>query len=396
MPKKILVITPRFPLPDTGACEKDRFEGMKQLKRLGFDVRVISKVLPFQDRDAIRRFSIDAGIPVETLPYENKIGFGKIFNPFYWDGAAYEYSLKTAKQAVKIALDEWKPDLVWFEYTYLWPLYDLARKRKIPIITRSINFEPSHFLQEDGASLINLIKFLPKLASELITIYKSDLIFSITPNEEKTYKRFGARNVINLPLRGLPSCLRAEREIKDRGQLNVFFMGSTYNVHHNRTALGVILKKIAPKALKNFPGIFKFHILGNKAPDEFKKFFGQNAVYPGYVNNEAFDEFLADMDIAVVPSLFGAGMQQKIFEPLCRGIPTIASKRGLAGYPFKNRQHLLAADNIDEFTDLLFELKDARLRKLLSQNSAALSNELFSREILDSVILKAVNRLWRG
>ncbi len=393
MPKKILIVTPRFPLPDTGACEKDRFEGMKQLKRLGFDVRVISKALPFQDRDMINRFSVDAGIPVQILPYENKIGLGKIFNPFYWDGAAYEYSHKSAKKAVKTALDEWKPDLVWFEYTYLWPLYGLVRKRKIPIITRSINFEPYHFLQEDGASLVNLIKFLPKLAGEIITIHKSDLIFSITPKEEKTYRRFGARNVINLPLRGLPLCLKAEREIKDRRQLNVFFMGSTYNVHHNLAALEVILKKIAPEALKKFPDIFKFHISGSKAPDELKKFFGPNIVYLGYINQEALDKFLNDMDIAIVPSLYGAGMQQKIFEPMCRGIPTIASGRGLAGYPFRNRQHLLASDDIDEFADLLFELKDARLRKLLSENSAALSNKLFSREALDSVILTAVDRI---
>ena len=392
MSKKILIISPRFPLPDTGACEKDRLEGIKQLKRLGFDVQVVAKVFLFQDRGTIERFSADFGIPIKLLGYENKFSIKRLLNPFYWDGAAYEYSHQSTKKAVEAVLDEWRPDLVWFEYTYLWPLYGMVRKRGIPIITRSMNFEPSHFLQEDGVSLSSLLKFLPKLASELITIFKSNHIFSITPKEEKVYKSLVAGNVSNLPLRGLARCLKLEREIKDKEQLSVFFMGSTYNVHHNRAALEVILKHIAPLVEKKLPGKFKFFILGNKAPLEFDKFFSPSVVYSGYVSNEEFDGFLSDMDIAIVPSLFGAGMQQKIFEPLCRGIPTIASLRGLTGYPFEDSKHLLVAKKLDEFPDLLLDLRDINLRRHLSQNSVALSQQLFSYEAIDSAVLRALNQ----
>jgi hypothetical protein len=391
MPKKILIITPRFPLPDSGACEKDRFEGIKQFKRLGFDVRVISKVFSFQDKKIIEKFSADFGIPVKLLEYENKFGLLKFLNPLYWDGAAYEYSGKSTKEAVKIVLDQWRPDLVWFDYTYLWPLYGLVRRKKIPIITRSINFEPDHFLQEDGYSLLNLMKFLPKLAGEIITIHKSDFLFSITPKEEKIYCRFGAKNEAILPLRGLPLCLKFPPAIRNKEILNVFFMGSTYNVHHNRAALEIILKKIAPEVNKKTPGKFKFYISGSKVPEDLIRFFGQNIIYTGYKNQEAFDKFLADMDISIVPSLFGAGMQQKVFEPLCRGIPTVASLRGLAGYPFEHRKHLLVAKTLDEFPDLLLELGNADLRRNLSENSIALSKELFSSQTLDFAILKSID-----
>ncbi|MEK7598904.1 MAG: glycosyltransferase [Patescibacteria group bacterium] len=395
MPKKILIITPRFPLPDTGACEKDRFEGIKQFKRLGFDVRVVSKVFSFQDKKDIEKFSADFGIPVKLLEYENKFSLRKFFNPFYWDGAAHEYSGKSTQEAVEAILDEWHPDLVWFDYTYLWPLYGLAGRRKIPIITRSINFEPDHFLQEDGYSLLNLIKFLPKLASEIITIYKSDFLFAITPNEEKIYRRLGAKNIKTLPLRGLSLCFNSIHGVNNKDILNVFFMGSTYNVHHNRAALEFILKKIAPEARKKYPLKFKFYILGSKVPEDLTKFFGEDIIYVGHKNHEALDEFLAGMDIAIVPSLFGAGMQQKIFEPLCRGIPAVASLRGLAGYPFEHRKHLLAAETLGEFPDLLSELRDAGLRRSLSENSVALSKKLFSSQASDSGILKALNQVWR-
>ena len=130
-------------------------------------------------------------------------------------------------------------------------------------------------------------------------------------------------------------------------------------------------------------------------PEDLTKFFGEDIIYVGHKNHEALDEFLAGMDIAIVPSLFGAGMQQKIFEPLCRGIPAVASLRGLAGYPFEHRKHLLAAETLGEFPDLLSELRDAGLRRSLSENSVALSKKLFSSQASDSGILKALNQVWR-
>ena len=395
MTKKVLIITPRFPLPDIGADEKDRFEGIKQLRRLGFDVRVIAKVFSFQDKEAINRFSVGSGIPVTLLEYENKFSIKKLLNPFYWDGAAYEYSRKSTKKTVEVILDEWHPDLLWVDYTYLWPLYGLARKRNIPIITRSINFEPSHFLQEDGRSVVNFVKFLPKLASELMAIKKSNFIFSITPNEERTYKRLGAKNVAVLPLRGLSVCLDKRSFVHERETLKVIFMGSTYNVRHNRAAIEAILKDIAPSVREKCPGQLKFYVSGSKIPEDFKRFFGEDVIYAGRKDQREFDDFLADMDIAVVPSLFGAGMQQKIFEPLCRGIPAVVSSRGLVGYPFRHREHALIANGLEEFPDLLLELRDRDLRRKLSENSVSLSKKLFSREKMDDAVLEAVNKISR-
>ena len=389
--KRILVITARFPLPALGACEQDRFEGIKALKRLGFEVSVIAKVFSFQPKEEIERFSREFGIPVKTLPYENKFSLKRILSPLYWDGAAYEYSHASVKDAVESEIKHFQPDLIWVDYTYLWPLYSIFKKRKIPVITRSINFEPAHFLQEDGYSPLNLIKFLSKLAGELITIKNSGFLFAITPNEEKIYRKLGAKSISILPLRGLPEFLDKRVLLRDRKVLNVIFMGSTYTVSHNRAALKAILEDIAPAALEKCGGCFKFYISGRKVPAEFEKFFGGNIVYAWHKDRKEFDEFLKDMDIAIVPSLYGAGMQQKIFEPLCRGIPTAASLRGLAGYPFLHRKHLLAAKNIAEFADLLLELRDLKLRKTLSENSVELARKLFSREVVDKTVVNAVN-----
>lgn len=393
MSKKILVITPRFPLPNIGADEKDRLGGIKQLKKLGFDVRVIAKVFRFQDKGIIEKFSADFGIPIKLLEYQNTFSAKKFLNPLYWDGAAFEYADKSTKNAVDEAIKSFKPDLAWVDYTYLWPVHYILRKNKIPIITRSINFEPSHFLQEDGYSPFNLVKFLPKLAGEMMTIYKSSLIFSITPKEEKIYRHLGARNVVNLPLRGLPACFKKRSVLRDKEILKVIFMGSTYNVHHNRVALESVLKDIAPAVHKKYPGKFSFYISGRKIPSELERFFNDKTSRIGNKNQEEFDDFLSDIDAAVVPSLCGAGMQQKIFEPLCRGIPLVVSPRGIAGYPFMNNEHLLFANTPEEFVDRLGDLLDFSLRKKLAENAYNEARRIFSQENLDNLILTALKDL---
>lgn len=398
MAKKILVITPRFPLPDTGACEQDRLEGLKQLKRLGFEVRVLAKVFQFQDREAIRRFSQESGIPIELVGYERekKRAFGealgfyarRFFFPFYWDGAAYEYSHSETRQAVEREIRAHRPDAVWFDYTYLWPLYSIAKKAGIPIITRSINFEPLHFLQEDGRSFVNIAKSLSKFLSEWLTILKSDWMFAITPQEEKIYRRMGARRISTLPLRSLPRFLRSEHKSPDRPLLNVFFAGSTYTVSHNRKAVEFIIRDIVPAIEKKAPDVFAFHITGGKLPSDIAAKMPKSVEYHGFV--EDWETFLSSMDIALVPSFLGAGMQQKIFEPLSRGIPTIASARGLAGYPFKRGIHVVAADTSCDFIGGLLALRNAKTRQEVSRGASRLSEKLFSKHMLDSIILHAL------
>ena len=387
--KRILVITARFPLPALGACEQDRFEGVKQLKRLGFEIAVVAKIFSFQPKEEIEKFSREFGIPVKTLPYENKFSLRKILNPLYWDGAAYEYSHKSMKDAVESEVERFRPDLIWVDYTYLWPLYSIFKKREIPIIVRSINFEPSHFLQEDGYSFLNLVKFLSKFAGEMITVKKNDFLFAITPKEERLYRGLGAKNAATLPLRGLAGRLKGGRQIKDAEVLNVFFAGSTYSVSHNRKALELIVKKVAPLAERKKPGKFTFHITGRKFPNELKSYLSEKVIYRGLIND--WNSFTDEMDIAIVPSLYGAGMQQKIFEPLCLGIPTVASSRGLAGYPFVNGEHLLLAETPEDFVGSLLMLEDVGLRQKLSKNAYELASQVFSRGASDQIITKAIN-----
>lgn len=389
MQKKILIITPKFPIPTTGACEQERIAGFLQLKHLGFEIRIIAKYFDWQSKDAIERWSRENNIKVDLIEYSKSKSFtqkiAKLLNPINWDGAAFEYKMQDTQNRVQEVIQDFQPSLAWFDYTYLWPLYHLFKDKKIPIITRSINFEPIHFLEEDGMSLINLFKFLPKLFSELKIIKQSNYIFAITPKEEKLYRKLGAKNISTLPLRSLPSLLKQKREINDKDILHLFFMGASYNVHHNLKAAELVIKYIAPDLDRRSSGKFFVHILGKKLPEDLSALCRGNIKEEGFVEN--LGEFLRDkVDIAVIPSLMGAGMQQKIFEPLVYGIPSVVSERGIAGYPYKNGEHALFANTKEEFVDQIIKLRDFELRKKLSKNSLSLSLILFSKEKIDNIL----------
>lgn len=66
---KILVVTPRFPYPEAGACEQDRAEGIRQLQRLGFKVRVIEKFFDWQSVEEIKKYWANQGVEIVSVPY---------------------------------------------------------------------------------------------------------------------------------------------------------------------------------------------------------------------------------------------------------------------------------------------------------------------------------------
>lgn len=399
---------PSFPVPEIGAEQIDRAAGIRQLRHLGCEVSVVAKVTSHADRELIEQTAREWGIRLTLVPYKysNKTltfkeklhkFFGKFRNPLYFDGAAYEYAEPEMRAAVEQELRMFNPDVVWFDYTYLWPLYACVRRAKVPIVTQSNNFEPVHFLDEDGWTVINFLKFIPKFIGEWLAVRWSDVVFAVTPKEAATYRRLGARWVQTLPTRGLPKYVAMKRHvIRDHAPLHVFFMGASYKVEHNLAAARHVLQEIAPATEQCAPGTFVFHIFGGKLPKELEQYCdGLHVIYEGYVESGRFDEVIASMDIALVPSLMGAGMQQKVFEPIARGIPTITSPRAIAGYAFVDGREYVGAHTTAEFVQALLELRDLRRRQSLASVASRKAAELFSQTEFDEIVVEGFKKVLR-
>jgi len=390
--RRILIVTPNFPWPQTGADQQDRGEGLRQLLRLGHELEVITKIDSGKET-IVDQVAKELNIKIRSVTYKRSKSLQRLIKPAYWDGAAYEYADQEIVQALESSLESFKPDLVWFEYTYLWPLYKYVTDRKIPIITRSINFEPTHFLDETGNNIVNRLRVLPKYKSERETVSGSDLIFAITPNEADIYAKMGAKNVVVLPLRALGRILSEPAVgVKDKSKLDIYFSsGSTYNVEHNLAALKFVLVELAPVLNKNMQERFVLHITGKHMSNDFVRRCTGNIVYHGFV--EDYSKFMADMDIAIAPSLFGAGMQQKVFEPIVRGLPTVAHKRAISGYDLESGKHYLSGTTAQDFAKALMQLADINLRRSISEAGRNKSQELFNQNKLDSIVVSSINEV---
>ncbi len=241
------------------------------------------------------------------------------------------------------------------------------------MIVRSLNYEPQHNLDERGATFGNYVRYFGKYLSERASLAGADAFAAITPADRGQYVRLGRADCSVLPLRALPSLIRPPRQPRDTGTLEVFFFGSNYAVSHNRAALRFILERVVPEIRRRAPGAFRFHLLGGKVPPDLASIASDDVRIHGFVDD--LDAALDGMDAAFIPSLHGGGMQQKIFEPLCRAFPCVTSSRGLAGYPVRDGEHALLADTEEACVSALLRLRDASVREKLSAGAHALAVE---------------------
>lgn len=393
--KRILVLTPWVPYPVTGACQQDRFYGLKQMQSLGYDIQVIAKIHSWQDRvEAASAFEKE-NIPLTLVPYvanSTELFIKRLprilLSPALLDGAALEYTDPVYEAAVLDAVQRWKPQLIWVEYTPLWPVLRLLKPYGIPMVMKSSLNEPYNCRDENGWSFASIIKSIPKYPGETIAARESDVIFGITPVEEEWYRSRGAKDARTLPLRGLSRCLTRKTHV-EKDVLDVVFLSSNYNMGHNRDALQYLLEQIIPRVRERAPGKFRFHLTGKKFPERYKDFLADDVRLAGFVPD--IGEFLATMDIALCPWISGHGMQQKVFEPLCRSLPLITTKT--AGYPFEPGKEVLLADTPDEYVDHLLLLRDVERRQAQADAAYDRAERLFSEKVVTGIVKQTVEQL---
>jgi glycosyltransferase involved in cell wall biosynthesis len=376
---RILVVNPALVrLNNLGACEQDRMYNVVDLARLGHEVHLLTGFMAYQQRAEVEQYYRQRGIEATVVPIAKPtLTWQRFTRPAYLDGAAWEYARPDFLRAVRQVLDSWKPALVWCHATYNWGAAMVAYQQDIPAVVRSVNYEPEQLLHETGHSVANRIRYFAKVRSEQSVLHYAAVTVAITPDEQRLYQQMNLHACVKLlPLRALPHLLHAGRAPRQQNPLRVFFMAASYNVSHNAAGLRFVVEELVPRIRVAAPGVFEFHIMGSKAPQAVLDKAAFDLIFDGYVPD--IGAHLETMDIAIAPSLSGAGMQQKVFEPLCRAFPTITHLRALAGYPFEDGVHLLTAEDAEGYTQQILRLRDPALRAQLSARAAEQTAKLFS------------------
>ena len=204
--------------------------------------------------------------------------------------------------------------------------------------------------------------------------------------------RLGSKRALNLPLGGLLQILANDHILtKKHSVLNIYYSPSNFNVHHNLRALDFVLDEIVPELDKLMQNRYKVFITGSKMPSDRRDKCVGAVMATGYI--EKYDEFLSDMDVALAPSLSGAGMQQKVFEPIARGIATVTHPRAIAGYPFISGTDCLFAESGTDYAQAIAKLADLNYRKRIAKAGSSLARTLFSGEVSDRFLRDTLDSL---
>jgi len=325
------------------------------------------------------------------VEFEEKIGFTQgiqRFNDhhylksliFYMDPSIAFFSNSRLKQITKMVLLEFDWDVTWWETQF----YDSLILDSVHSVVRSVNYEPAHVLAEDSSRLRRL-RVIGKYRSEFLISQRRNLV-AISPNDYYSYQKMGAKNLSLLPLRQLPFLFENEFITESQNQ-SLAFCGSTFSVLHNARNLDFIINSLSPALLVKRKSA-KIQVFGSRLPKDIT--FPVNVEYRGFVPN--LQGIQRGSSGVIVPYNGGAGMQSKIFEPLCLGVPIIANPKNFGGYDFRPGVHYFPATNLKEYiSGVDFLLDNPSRAKEMASLAQTKALHLFCRQQLmnqiDSLLL---------
>ena len=146
----------------------------------------------------------------------------------------------------------------------------------------------------------------------------------------------------------------------------------------NIDAVLFFLEEIYPLVRDRLPDA-KFYIIGDKAPPEIVALASDRIIVAGLQRNVR--SFFDSVRLSVAPLRFGAGIKGKINQSMAFGVPVVATSIAVEGMNLADREHVIVADEPQEFARALIELYESEeLWKRLSQNGISKTQELYSTD----------------
>lgn len=262
--------------------------------------------------------------------------------------------------------------------------------RKIKHIFRSVSFEPIYVLKTVNNRLKAILHSFLKLIS-IRKEFRANVILSISPRDARYYKFVGrlfpSTKIEILPLRQFFTTTFKVTKNKYSSNFSFAFLGSTYNVLHNKKSFEFVLNDISPNFwIENH---INLNIYGRKIPEVGT--LPKNIIIHNWI--EDIEEVYNKNIGFLVPFFLASGMQSKVFEPLIRGKVLICDPRVLSGYKFQPFQHYLPAKTGTDFMNAILMIKNnSRLSNSLSLNAAKQSQEIigskiFVKNLIDSILI---------
>ncbi len=177
---------------------------------------------------------------------------------------------------------------------------------------------------------------------------------------------------------------------KDPQRDTLIFTGS-FTYRPNYEAMRWFLKEVYPQVRRRIPQV---HLLITGNHDELPLPDETGVTRTGFVPDVR--PMIAGSWASLAPIQSGGGTRLKILEAMAMGTPVIATSKGIEGIDARHEQHLLIADTPEEYAAATVRLlKDARLRRRLSENAFELVCQRYSWKVIMPRFLKLVQKVAR-
>jgi glycosyltransferase involved in cell wall biosynthesis len=350
--KNILVIDHYTPSPDRDSGSLRMFQILKILRQLGHYVTFIpdnlAKVMPYTGELQKR------GIEVVYHPYVKKLSDYLISHGYSFDAVVLSRCDFARKHIADVRLH--------------------APQSRIIFDTVDL-----HFVREDSEARLTgdpeaRRKAQEKQRLEHELIERADETWVVSSREQQLLQRKQPNksiqvvsNIVDIPGSNRPFALRRDW----------LFIGG-FQHRPNIDAVLFFVKEIYPLVSKHLRDA-KFYIIGDKPPPEVAALAAEGIVVAGLQRDVR--PFFDSVKLSVAPLRFGAGVKGKINQSMAFGVPVVATSMAIEGMELKDREHILVADEPEEFARVLIELYESEeLWNRISENGVRKTRALYSTD----------------
>ena len=142
-----------------------------------------------------------------------------------------------------------------------------------------------------------------------------------------------------------------------RDSETIVFTGKM-SYHANITMARYLVTEIMPRIWRTHPAA-RLYIVGKDPSPQIKEL-GKNPLITVTGTVDDIRPFLWRATVAVVPLLYGTGIQNKILEAMAAGTPVVTTCKALPALQVQPGRDLLVSDDPDEFADAARQVMDDR------------------------------------
>ena len=350
--KNILIIDHHLPMPDRDSGSLRMFQILKILLRLGHRVTFLPDNLA--DMPPYTSELQKRGIQVVHYPHVKKVR---------------DYLVSHGRMFDVVVLSRCD-----FAHKHMADVRLYAPQSRVIFDTVDL-----HYLREQREAQLTqdpdvLRKAQEKQVREDSLIKKADETWVVSPVEQQMLKESWPNksiqlvsNIVDVSEPVTPFALRRDW----------LFIGG-FQHRPNTDAVLFFIKEIYPLVRDRLPDT-KFYIIGDKAPPEIVARASDRIIVAGLQRNVR--SFFESVRLSVSPLRFGAGIKGKINQSMAFGVPVVATSIAVEGMNLVDREHVLVADEPQNFAHALIELYESEeLWNRLSQNGIRKTRALYSAE----------------